>query len=339
MTPDPDDSPPVPDKPARTPGKKAPFDHATQRDAKQRNLPGAAVMWFAAAALIFAVSVGLAFGLNGGDDGDDDIGVSAAPAAIPSDAPSDPDAARPSNADEDPAQLLPPAPPSTNDQTNGQSSVATSEPTEPDPSPVAAADPRTGFALPIGGACLPDFEGHLPGSPREYRNGTHEGVDFYGWASCTEIGLGTAVLAAKAGVVVRADVQYEAITAAQLTAAEAAGYQGEEILDTLRGRQIWINHGDGIVTRYAHLSAVAFGIERGTVVEIGRVIGFVGESGTPESVFAPGTDLHLHFEVRLADSYLGADGGPVEGRAAYADALGLSDDAVAGQPAASGDGP
>jgi murein DD-endopeptidase MepM/ murein hydrolase activator NlpD len=337
VTPDSDDSPPTPDTPARTPGKKAPFDAPAPRHTAQRNLPGAAAMWFAAAALIFAIAAGLAFGLNGDDD-DDAIGASAAPAATPSAAP-------PSSSTgiDDPDQSLPSAPPPIDDEADGQPSVVVPDQTEPAPAPAPTADPRTGFALPIGSACLPDFEGHLPGSPRDYRNGTHEGVDFYGWASCTEITLGTAVLAAKAGTVIRADVQYEEITAEQLTAAEAAGYEGEAILDTLRGRQIWIDHGDGVITRYAHLSAVAFGIERGAEVEPGRVIGFVGESGTPESVFAPGTDYHLHFEVRLADSYLGAGGGPLEGRAAYVDAFVLSEDATSEQPgeqpAASSDSP
>ena len=41
----------------------------------------------------------------------------------------------------------------------------------------------------------------------------------------------------------------------------------------------------------------------------GQPIGGIGESGTPESVLAPGTDIHLHYEVRVGDSFLG-DGLP-----------------------------
>jgi hypothetical protein len=33
---------------------------------------------------------------------------------------------------------------------------------------------------------------------------------------------------------------------------------------------------------------------------------YMGQSGEPESVTAPGTQVHLHFEVRVADTYLGA---------------------------------
>ncbi|MEX2372615.1 MAG: hypothetical protein WD800_02315, partial [Dehalococcoidia bacterium] len=44
----------------------------------------------------------------------------------------------------------------------------------------------------------------------------------------------------------------------------------------------------------------------------------VGESGTPESVTAPGTELHLHWEVRLDETFLGADAPPEDVRALYA---------------------
>ncbi len=37
----------------------------------------------------------------------------------------------------------------------------------------------------------------------------------------------------------------------------------------------------------------------------GQQIAFVGESGTPESVTNPGHEYHLHFELRVGDSYLG----------------------------------
>jgi murein DD-endopeptidase MepM/ murein hydrolase activator NlpD len=37
----------------------------------------------------------------------------------------------------------------------------------------------------------------------------------------------------------------------------------------------------------------------------GQLVAYVGESGTPESVSSPGRENHLHFEVRIGDSYLG----------------------------------
>ena len=166
----------------------------------------------------------------------------------------------------------------------------------------------------------------MPGAPRDYRNGTHEGVDFYGWASCTTIDHNTPVLAARNGVVVRADRAYVEITAEDIAQAEAAAYEGEAILDQLRGRQIWIDHGDGVLTRYAHLSVVAPGIDIGGRIREGQVIGFVGESGSLESVFAPGTDKHLHFEIRVLDDYFGVDIPPDEIRREYLRVFGFNGD-------------
>jgi murein DD-endopeptidase MepM/ murein hydrolase activator NlpD len=55
------------------------------------------------------------------------------------------------------------------------------------------------------------------------------------------------------------------------------------------GRTIEIDHGYGIVTRYAHTSRMLVGV--GQRVERGEVIALVGASGLAE---AP----HLHYEVR-----------------------------------------
>jgi murein DD-endopeptidase MepM/ murein hydrolase activator NlpD len=70
---------------------------------------------------------------------------------------------------------------------------------------------------------------------------------------------------------------------------------------------------------------VAAGLE----VSAGDVIGGIGESGTPESVTTPNTELHLHAEIRVGESFLGADLPPEEVRALYARLF---------EPAASGDG-
>ena len=59
------------------------------------------------------------------------------------------------------------------------------------------------------------------------------------------------------------------------------------------------------MTRYAHLSGVAPGVVTGNAVRAGDLIAFVGESGTPESVNSPGTENHLHFELRIGEGFLG----------------------------------
>lgn len=58
------------------------------------------------------------------------------------------------------------------------------------------------------------------------------------------------------------------------------------------GNIVDIQHGDGVVTRYAHMLAFAPGIAPGTPVAVGDIIGKVGHTG-----HAHGS--HVHFEVRL----------------------------------------
>jgi murein DD-endopeptidase MepM/ murein hydrolase activator NlpD len=55
----------------------------------------------------------------------------------------------------------------------------------------------------------------------------------------------------------------------------------------------------------------------GAQVAQGQVVAFVGESGTPESVSSPGREYHLHFEMRVGDSYLGKALPPAQVRSLY----------------------
>ena len=85
----------------------------------------------------------------------------------------------------------------------------------------------------------------------------------------------------------------------------AGGLHAPEVLDRLRGRQVWIDHGDGVVTRYCHLLSIEPGIAEDVAVEVGQVVAHVGNSGTPEGVIDPNMENHLHFEIRVGDSYPG----------------------------------
>lgn len=87
----------------------------------------------------------------------------------------------------------------------------------------------------------------------------HDGIDFAADA-------GTPILAAASGKVVSADFHPE------------------------YGRLVEIDHGNGLVTRYAHASFVL--VRRGDVVVAGQRIASVGSTGRA-------TGPHLHFEVRL----------------------------------------
>jgi len=59
------------------------------------------------------------------------------------------------------------------------------------------------------------------------------------------------------------------------------------------GKTIMIDHGNGISTRFGHLSG--FAVTVGQRVQRGDVIGYVGESGRS-------TGPHLHYEVRINDT-------------------------------------
>jgi murein DD-endopeptidase MepM/ murein hydrolase activator NlpD len=179
-----------------------------------------------------------------------------------------------------------------------------------------------GFIFPLKDACLPSSDNLMPNAARSYRDGVHEGIDFYEVDNCTKIGLGTPVLAAKDGTVIRADHNYHDLTQAQLDALDAriaAGHAGDpDVLDMFRGRQVWVDHGHGIVTRYAHLSAIPDNIQVGTKVAQGETIAAVGDSGTPESVSDKTAEMHLHFELRAGDGFLGRGLPPEQVRALYA---------------------
>jgi hypothetical protein len=53
-----------------------------------------------------------------------------------------------------------------------------------------------------------------------------------------------------------------------------------------------IDHGGGVLTRYAHLATFAPSIRPGAPVQAGQVIGTVGRTGRA-------TTAHIHFEVRV----------------------------------------
>ncbi|WP_462379739.1 M23 family metallopeptidase [Pseudomonas sp. Marseille-QA0892] len=61
------------------------------------------------------------------------------------------------------------------------------------------------------------------------------------------------------------------------------------------GKRIDVNHGNGLVTRYAHLSAID--VKVGQVVTPGQSIGAVGSTGRS-------TGPHLHFEVMKEGAYV-----------------------------------
>jgi murein DD-endopeptidase MepM/ murein hydrolase activator NlpD len=58
------------------------------------------------------------------------------------------------------------------------------------------------------------------------------------------------------------------------------------------GKFILIRHNNGYETAYGHMTAFARGVDEGTRVRQGQVIGFVGSTGLS-------TGTHVHFEIRI----------------------------------------
>jgi murein DD-endopeptidase MepM/ murein hydrolase activator NlpD len=201
----------------------------------------------------------------------------------------------------------------TESPTEVPTEAPTAEPTNP---PTPNGEP-TGYAYPLSGVHVPDKDSQLPNAARDYRCGLHEGVDFYPYDSGPYFARGEPVLAARAGVVRRADHDYVEYTVdernADLATTCQAGGGVAEILDRLRGRQVWIEHDDGNFSRYCHLNNVLASVSEGTAVAAGEVIAGVGNSGTSNGAAGTDMDIHLHFELRLGGAdgpYLGA-GQPV----------------------------
>ncbi len=120
---------------------------------------------------------------------------------------------------------------------------------------VAKFTAQIGFAQPVQGRISSRFGSRLHPILRFLR--PHQGVDF-------AAGWGTPVRAAADGRVI------------------GAGWSGGY------GRQVRLDHGNAVLTSYAHLSSMS--AVPGGMVKRGQVIGYVGASGLA-------TGPHLHFEV------------------------------------------
>lgn len=157
---------------------------------------------------------------------------------------------------------------------------------------------------PIKHAEVSKIPGHLPGAPRAYRNGFHEGIDWYDFASGGNINTNTPVYAMGEGVVVRADhdfVEYNSPQERNIDLAYTAelGETPTFIFDRLRGRQVWVQYQGGVMNRFAHLSAIPENLQVGDQVDAETVIGYVGNSGTSGAVNQDSSELHLHQDLLI----------------------------------------
>ncbi len=161
------------------------------------------------------------------------------------------------------------------------------------------------LTIPLQGAHLPDNDNNLPNAPREYRKGVSQGFVFTGIDSGISISYGMPVLASSDGEIVKLDVSFNEMTQAQYgkLLENVKNGASENDLGKLRGRQIWIKHGDGTITRYCHLSKISENISFATPIKRGQVIGFVGNSGTLEGIRGSKGNARLLFEVWSSDGH------------------------------------
>ncbi|SES39476.1 peptidoglycan DD-metalloendopeptidase family protein [Salipaludibacillus aurantiacus] len=155
---------------------------------------------------------------------------------------------------------------------------------------------------PIEGASVSTVESHLPGAPRGYRNGIHEGIDWYGYASGTEITTDTPVYGMAKGKVVRVDSDFEDYNShvernIDLKIAAKQGFTPQYILDRLRGMQVWVQYDNGVMIRFAHLDSIPEDVEAGQTIDSETIIGYVGNTGTSGAMNQDGSGLHLHKDL------------------------------------------
>ena len=169
-----------------------------------------------------------------------------------------------------------------------------------------------GLFFPVLNGFLPMDDTQYPNSPRKYRGGTHVGVDIYYHHSEDSyepvmVDENTTVHAAKDGVVIRADWNYKPMTPAEWKN-QSEYFQSNPQTFVRRcfgGIQVWIDHEDGIVTTYNHLSKIDDDIKTGTRVKRGQRIGWAGNSGLLGEAQGKKYGVHLHFEIWVDGFYLG----------------------------------
>lgn len=106
-----------------------------------------------------------------------------------------------------------------------------------------------------------------------YGYANHKGIDFC-TRGATGNTYGKAIRAAADGIVYSAEYHYS------------------------WGNNVYINHGDGVYTRYAHCSSIV--VSAGQTVKQGEIIAYVGNTGNVSprpSASNPHAGAHLHFEV------------------------------------------
>ena len=153
---------------------------------------------------------------------------------------------------------------------------------------------------------VPEHLNLLPNALREYRSGSHHGIDF-------AIPLNGPIMAVSGGIIVRSnpthsDVDIDTYNAFLETTQELSKTPEDIYHYILLGKSIVIDHGYSIapnfrtISVYAHLSSIADGILPGAKVDKGQLIGFSGNTGTSSGSLRNEKGAHLHWELHFEDN-------------------------------------
>lgn len=181
--------------------------------------------------------------------------------------------------------------------------------------PIVLMDNRlTDFNMPIKNSFLPENRYLYPNAPRKYRNGVHAGLDFTEYLAKSKgqfikkpLHKKIAIHAVKEGTVIRSDFNYRPFDRGEYKRASQYWKQRRRtfVMRSFGGRQVWIDHGEGIVSCYNHLDKILPEIKTGKKVERDQILGYAGNSGLSGESQGNNKGIHLHFELWVDGEFLG----------------------------------
>ncbi|RHX89787.1 M23 family metallopeptidase [Leptospira stimsonii] len=173
-------------------------------------------------------------------------------------------------------------------------------------------EPRLrGYTFPVLGGLIPALDFQLPNAPRVYRNGVHKGIDIYkkkdADGQIRNLNFQDEAVAPGDGIVVRADHSYSPMTLADYEYHTSQSHKGTVtyVEKDFGGRQVWIDHGNGVMTSFNHLSSIKNNLRVGSKIKQGEIVGTVGNSGLIEEAKGSMENTHLHFEIWVDGEFFG----------------------------------
>ncbi|MCC5816113.1 MAG: M23 family metallopeptidase [Leptospira sp.] len=170
----------------------------------------------------------------------------------------------------------------------------------------------TGYRFPIQNGMIPEQDYALPGAPRAYRNGYHKGIDIYEFenrelSKREKLTFDTTIFSIGNGTVIRLDDDYVPMIPEdfekqkELTKKFPVTYVDRDF----GGRQVWIDHGNGVISSYNHMSSIHPELKLGKKVKRNQPIGKTGNSGLLGEAEQNDNNIHLHLEIWIDGEYLG----------------------------------